>query len=201
MEAEAATCLEATASAVPTGTMIDLVGPNAASWLDLARNIALILIAPSLFVIGWMTDSAHRTSDLIHRISHPPIIDRTERLRIYNRSKTDDSVANPYDAGIDGAIQHDLLFDLGTALNYFEGVCSEITIWTISTRKVYKDGADVILGVHDSYLKWFTELTNIEPKEAFPNLCKVAKKAERWKEKKGQKAYTSLASRKPPPAK
>lgn len=171
------------------GTLVDVVGPSWAGWIDLVRNIALISIAPSLFLAGLLIEKTSSTHNLIQRLTTPTLLDTYERLRLYRLFREGQSKYNPYEPDKEGRCQHDLMFDLAIVLNFYEGICTEIIHakwWKGGIRKrvIYETVASLIVGTRNVVLVWYEELIPSADSSPYPNIRTVAKESEQWAEKK-----------------
>lgn len=171
------------------GTLVDVVGPSRAGWIDLFRNIALICIAPTLYLAGLLIERNNSTHNLIQRLTTPTLLDTYERLRLYRLSQEGQSKYNPYEPDKEGRCQHDLLFDLAIVLNFYEGICTEIVQakwWQGGIRKrvIYETVASLIVGTQNILLMWYEELLPPADSSPYPNIRTVATESERWAKRK-----------------
>lgn len=181
-------CVDTNVLAV-AGTLVDVVGPSWAGWIDLVRNIALISIAPSLFFAGLLIERTSSTHNLIQRLTTPTLLDTYERLRLYRLFREGQSKYNPYEPDKEGRCQHDLMFDLAIVLNFYEGICTEIIHskwWKGGVRKrvIYETVASLIVGTRNILLVWYEELIPSADSSPYPNIRTVAKESERWAKQK-----------------
>lgn len=181
---------------VAAGTMVDILGPRWSSWVDLVRNVALVGIAPSLFVISWLVDRTSTTHRVIHSLIYPQVMPQLERLRLYNKFRQRESPCDPYRPDDQGCSDHDLLFDLGSLLNYYESICAEIhksRVWKgVWTGTVYEVAASMIIGIRNHQLEWYGEFSEDDPTRVFPNIYIVAENCEKWVRKRHRGIFDRL---------
>ena len=182
-----------------TGTMADIVGGTGAAWIDLIRNIALFSIAPVLYVAGMIVERSRATHQLLQRVTTPTIIEIHERLRLNRLFKEEKSNYNPYEAN-NG---RDLHFDVVVCLNYYEGICSEITSskwWRGGVWKnlAYDTVATTMIAQRDHVLKILIEETSLEDGSyTYPNLIEVAKAGECYLRKKKRGVVSKIPDKLP----
>ncbi len=175
--------------------MVDILGPSWAAWVDLIRNIALIGIAPSLFLVRWLIDKSSATHVLLQRITTPPIIDIFERLRLYNKFRGKKAQYDPYAPNDQDQPPHDLLFDIVMVLNFYEGICVEIDARKVWRRRVYRTAASLLIGVRNNQLVWYNELapdTNLH--EAYPKIYAVSEASARWAARHRVKIFETIGA-------